>query len=202
MYTKAVTRSVLQKKTVLKNFSIFTEKNLCCSPFLNRAAGPQTCNFIKNRLQHRYFPVNIAKFLRTSILENICERLLLYIVLSYFIIKYNFIIITYLILNLSKVFSQNIYFGDCSSFRGLKIDAGFKYHISVFLSFTEIERISKLNFCKNLLKLVGFLNAFKATLTPTMLIPAGIYLFEVNNGSTIKICEIFSNLIIKTRSHW
>ena len=135
-------------------------------------------------------------------MENIWERLLLYIVISYFIIIYNFVIITYLTLNLSKVFSENIYFGDCSSFRGLKIDAGFKYHISVFLSFTEIERISKLNFRKNLLKLVGFLNAFKATLTPTMLIPAGIYLFEVNNGSTIKICEIFSNLIIKTRSHW
>ena len=135
-------------------------------------------------------------------MENIWGRLLLYIVISYFIIIYNFVIITYLTLNLSKVFSENIYFGDCSSFRGLKIDAGFKYHISVFLSFTEIERISKLNFCKNLLKLVGFLNAFKATLTPTMLIPAGIYLFEVNNGSTIKICEIFSNLITKTRSHW
>ena len=27
--------------------------------------------------QHRYFPVNIAKFIRTLILKNICEKLLL-----------------------------------------------------------------------------------------------------------------------------
>ena len=26
----------------------------------------ETCNFIKGRLQHKYFPVNIAKFLRTA----------------------------------------------------------------------------------------------------------------------------------------
>ena len=35
-------------------------------------------NAIKKRLQHRCFPINIAKFLRTSILKNICERLLLH----------------------------------------------------------------------------------------------------------------------------
>ena len=33
--------------------------------------------FITKRLQHWCFPVNIAKFLRTPILKNICERLLL-----------------------------------------------------------------------------------------------------------------------------
>ena len=31
-------------------------------------------NFIK-RLQHRYFPVKFAKFLRTLILKNICKQL-------------------------------------------------------------------------------------------------------------------------------
>ena len=35
------------------------------------------CNFIRKRLQHSCFPVNIAKILRTHILKNICERLLL-----------------------------------------------------------------------------------------------------------------------------
>ena len=35
------------------------------------------CNFIKKRLQHRYFPVKLAKFLRTSIFANICKKLLL-----------------------------------------------------------------------------------------------------------------------------
>ena len=31
----------------------------------NNVAGPQACNVIKKRLQHRCFPVNIEKFLRT-----------------------------------------------------------------------------------------------------------------------------------------
>ena len=34
---------------------------------------------IKKKLQHKCLSVNIAKFLRTSILKNICERLLLLI---------------------------------------------------------------------------------------------------------------------------
>ena len=43
----------------------------------NKVAGLSACSFIKKRLQHRCFPVKLAKFLRTSILKNICERLLL-----------------------------------------------------------------------------------------------------------------------------
>ena len=39
-------------------------------------AGLRACNFIKKKLQHRYFPVNIAKHLRTHILKNIYEWLL------------------------------------------------------------------------------------------------------------------------------
>ena len=34
---------------------------------------------MKKRLQHRRFPVKSAKFLRTPILRNICERPLLYV---------------------------------------------------------------------------------------------------------------------------
>ena len=62
------------KKVVLKNFAIFTEKHLCCSLFL---ICLKACNFIKKTLQHRCFPMNIAKFLRTPILRNIWEQLLL-----------------------------------------------------------------------------------------------------------------------------
>ena len=47
----------LFKIGVLQNFAISTGKHLCWSLFLN---------FIKKRLQHRRFPVNIAKFLRTA----------------------------------------------------------------------------------------------------------------------------------------
>ena len=49
-----------------KHFAIFTGKHLCWS-----------CNFIKKRLQDRCFPRNVARFLITPILKNICERLLL-----------------------------------------------------------------------------------------------------------------------------
>ena len=34
-------------------------------------------NFIKKRVQHKCFPVKIAKFLRTSTFKNICKWLLL-----------------------------------------------------------------------------------------------------------------------------
>ena len=43
----------------------------------NKFAGLQTGNFITKRLEHRCFPVNIAKFLKTPILKDIFERLLL-----------------------------------------------------------------------------------------------------------------------------
>ena len=57
---------VFYKKPVHKNFAIFTEKHLYWSLLS-----------IKKRLQHRCFPVDIAKFLRTLILKIVCERLLL-----------------------------------------------------------------------------------------------------------------------------
>ena len=45
------------KKGVLKNFAIFTGKNLCWSPF----AGLQGFNFINKRHQQLCFPANIAE---------------------------------------------------------------------------------------------------------------------------------------------
>ena len=60
---------VFYKKAVLKNFEIFTWKHLCWSLFLIK--------FIKKRLQHSCSTVNITKFLRAPILEDIYERLLL-----------------------------------------------------------------------------------------------------------------------------
>ena len=50
------------------------------SPF-NKVSGRQPSNFTKERLQHRCFPVNNTKFLRTPILKSICEQLLLLIVI-------------------------------------------------------------------------------------------------------------------------
>ena len=55
------------KKGVLRNFGKLTGKHLCQGLFFNK----------KKRLWHRCFPVNFAKFLRTSFLQNTSERLLL-----------------------------------------------------------------------------------------------------------------------------
>ena len=43
----------------------------------NKAAALHACNFTIKRVQHRHFPVKFVKFVRTPILKNICERLLL-----------------------------------------------------------------------------------------------------------------------------
>ena len=43
----------------------------------NKVADLKARNFIKKRLQHSCFSVNIAKFLGTTILKSICEWLLL-----------------------------------------------------------------------------------------------------------------------------
>ena len=59
---------VFYKKNVHKNFGIFTGKHLHWSLFLIKLQA------IKKRLQHRCFPVNIAKCLGAPILKNICER--------------------------------------------------------------------------------------------------------------------------------
>ena len=72
---------VFCKRDVLKNFAIFTEKRLCWKLFFNKVAASscviQHCSFIKMIIQHMCFSVNIAKFLKTLILKNICEELFL-----------------------------------------------------------------------------------------------------------------------------
>ena len=64
------------KKGVLKNFAIFTGKHLCWGLFLIKLQTWPAFS-LKRRLQRRCFPVSIAKFLRTPVLKNICERLIL-----------------------------------------------------------------------------------------------------------------------------
>ena len=52
----------------------------------NNIVGLKACNFIKKRLQHRCFPLNIAKFLKTAFfIEHLYWLLLFMLVLcSYF----------------------------------------------------------------------------------------------------------------------
>ena len=52
-------------------------EKLVLESLFNKFAGLQAGNFTAKRLQHRCFPVSIPKFWKTSILKDICERLLL-----------------------------------------------------------------------------------------------------------------------------
>ena len=47
------------KKAILKRFVIFTGKHLCRGLFFLKVAGHQSCNFIKKRLQCRYYLADI-----------------------------------------------------------------------------------------------------------------------------------------------
>ena len=64
---------VLQNRC-LKNFAIFTGKIPVFESLFNKVAGLRVYKFIKKRLQHRFFPVNITKFLRTPFLYNTSVR--------------------------------------------------------------------------------------------------------------------------------
>ena len=43
------------------------------SLLFKKVADLQASNFVKKRLLHRFFPVSIAKFLKTPILKNNCK---------------------------------------------------------------------------------------------------------------------------------
>ena len=50
------------KKWFLRNFSKFTGKHLCQSLFFNKVAGVSLKFYLKKRLWHRCFPVNLLNF--------------------------------------------------------------------------------------------------------------------------------------------
>ena len=65
------------KKVFLK-ISQNSQENTCLRvSFFNEVAGLRLSTLLKERLWHRYFPVNFAQFLRTSLLQNTSGRLLL-----------------------------------------------------------------------------------------------------------------------------
>ena len=55
----------LFKKRCCKKFFKFHRKTILLKSLFNRVAGLQVCSFIKKRLQHRCFPVEFTKLLRT-----------------------------------------------------------------------------------------------------------------------------------------
>ena len=60
-------QEVFYKKGALKNFAIFTGKTLFWSLFFIKL---QAFNFTKKRLQNRSFPMNTAKFLKTTYVSS------------------------------------------------------------------------------------------------------------------------------------
>ena len=54
------------KKVVLRNVTKFTGKHLCQSLFFNKIAGLRPATLFKKRLWHKCFPVNFARFLRST----------------------------------------------------------------------------------------------------------------------------------------
>ena len=71
---------VLCKKCCSYKFRNIHWETLVLESLFNKSL--QASNFIKKRPQQRHFPVNIPKFLTTPILKNICERLLLMLVVK------------------------------------------------------------------------------------------------------------------------
>ena len=59
----------MRKKSIIKNFSSFTGKHLCCGVFFNKVTGLLASSFNKKIVHHRFLHVNIRKFLRTLILK-------------------------------------------------------------------------------------------------------------------------------------
>ena len=71
---------VFCKKAALKTYAELTGKRLCWSLFLIKFQGFRLVNLSKGNSETSVcFPVNLVTFLRTPILENICELLLLHI---------------------------------------------------------------------------------------------------------------------------
>ena len=67
-------------KKALKNLAISARKACFVVSFYKRLKARSV---IKKRHEHNSFPVNIAKFLRLLVLENICEWLLLTVSMIY-----------------------------------------------------------------------------------------------------------------------
>ena len=70
------------KKCVPKKFGSVHRKIPVLEPTFNKVANLQVCSFIEKRLQNRYFPVNIVKYFRISILKNICQTRFAFVAIS------------------------------------------------------------------------------------------------------------------------
>ena len=81
LYLQKQPPEVFHKKSVLRNLTKFTEKQLHQSLYFNKVSIliKVSGNLLKKILWHRCFPVNFMKFLRTSFLQNTSGQLFLYL---------------------------------------------------------------------------------------------------------------------------
>ena len=66
------------KELFWKNLWYLKENTCVGVSYLLKLQASRPITVFKKGLQHRYFLVNIGKFIRTPTLKNICERLLLH----------------------------------------------------------------------------------------------------------------------------
>ena len=69
-------------KSVMKNSAEFTRKDLYRNFFFDKIKLCRCATSLKASIQHRYFLVNFAKFVRIPILQNTTGQLLLVIAVS------------------------------------------------------------------------------------------------------------------------
>ena len=71
-------RRCSRTKDVLIIVAKFTGKHLPQTLFFNKIASLRPATLLNERHWYRCFPMNFAKLLRTPILKNVCDRLLLF----------------------------------------------------------------------------------------------------------------------------
>ena len=67
MNSRSSHRSCSVKESIVNNFAKFTSKHLCQSLFYNEVTSLRPATFLNKKLWYRCFPLNFARFLRTSI---------------------------------------------------------------------------------------------------------------------------------------
>ena len=76
-FTEAAPKGVLSKKMFLEIWQNSQENTCAKVSFFNKVAGLSCASSLKNRLSHRFCPVNFAKFLRIPFSKNTSGRRLL-----------------------------------------------------------------------------------------------------------------------------
>ena len=76
-------------KQVFSKMSRYSHETLVSEPIFIKVSGLKACAFLcKKRLQHRYFFVDIAKFLRAAFLQKTCSLYLSEILFEFYLVLF------------------------------------------------------------------------------------------------------------------